>query len=270
MYLLKDHLVLVEILASIITVWMCLLWVIIKNLLFAWELEGKEHYSLPILQSVVHHFNWAKNQSSGRITFPLGVLQEGRGFSSLSGFAGIPQLVTAFQISLHLWLYWLLHICLWLNLSLIINGYQWLLLLFKGWSHWNNMELSSYLNISLCRSANMIFKCKVTISRFLRCHSSHCCCSFRVRASPLRMQTGAPDALLSAHYRYADGSLRMQWCVSQKVLLTGTTVSFHPTFVHTYSPQRTNLKKNHPRASSITKVPEVTFSWDMHEKPSSP
>lgn len=49
-----------EIHAHIITVWVCLLWVFVKNLLFVWELERTEHYSLLILELVVHHFNWAK------------------------------------------------------------------------------------------------------------------------------------------------------------------------------------------------------------------
>lgn len=143
-YLRKDHPALVEIHAHIITVWTCLLWVILKNLLFAWRLEGTEHYSLLILESVVHHFNWAQNQSSGSFTFPLGVLQEGRGFSVLPGFGNCWNFsacncILNISASLNI-----LHcpICLrlLLRVSLTFNGCQWLLLLFKGLNHRDNTD----------------------------------------------------------------------------------------------------------------------------------
>lgn len=100
-----------EIHAHVITVWVCLLWVFVKNLLFVWELERTEHYSLLILELVVHHFNWAKKIEVLAGSHSLWVFSrnvEGSlPFQDLV-IAGIPRLVTVPPISLHLWLYWLL------------------------------------------------------------------------------------------------------------------------------------------------------------------
>lgn len=98
-YLLKDHH------AHIFTVWSCLLLAIMKNLQFYWGLDGAEYYSRLILESVVHHFNWAKNQNAGMVTFPLGVVQEDRGSLPCQDLVivGIAQMITTFPVTMHLW-----------------------------------------------------------------------------------------------------------------------------------------------------------------------
>lgn len=111
MYLPKDYLVMVKYTCTSHYCLSVLLWMFVKNLLFVWELERTEHYSLLILELVVHHFNWAKKIEVLAGSHSLWVFSrnvEGSLLFQDLVLARIPRLVTVSPISLHLWLYWLL------------------------------------------------------------------------------------------------------------------------------------------------------------------